>query len=45
MGLSRIVEMMMDKICPVNIAASEGIGTDNMSCMIIEFNKAGTESE
>jgi hypothetical protein len=37
--LSRVVEMMMDKICPTNIAASEGLGTDNMTCMIVEFNK------
>jgi len=29
---------MMEKICPMNLAASEGLGADNMSCMIIEFN-------
>ena len=38
--LSRVVEMMMDKICPINLAASEGLGADNMTCMIIEFIKA-----
>lgn len=38
--LSRIVEMMMDKICPMNLAQSEGLGADNMTCMIIEFQKS-----
>jgi hypothetical protein len=38
--LSRIVELMMDKICPMNLATSEGLGADNMTCMIIEFNKS-----
>lgn len=37
--LSRIVELMMDKCCPSNLAVSEGIGADNMTCMIIEFIK------
>ena len=40
-NLSRIVEVMMDKICPTNLAASEGLGADNMSCIIVEFNKSG----
>ena len=31
--------MMMDKICPANLAVSEGLGADNMTCIIIEFNK------
>lgn len=37
--VSRIVELMMDKICPSNLALSEGLGADNMTCMVIEFNK------
>jgi hypothetical protein len=37
--VSRIVELMMDKICPSNLATSEGLGADNMTCMVIEFNK------
>lgn len=37
--LSRVVEEMFDKICPMNLAASEGIGADNMTCVIIEFQK------
>jgi serine/threonine protein phosphatase PrpC len=39
--ISKIIEMMMDKCCPSNLAASEGIGSDNMTGMIIEFNKPG----
>ena len=39
-NLSRIVENMMEKICPMNLAASEGLGADNMSCIIVEFNKS-----
>ena len=39
-NLSRIVENMMEKICPMNLAASEGLGADNMSCMVVEFNKS-----
>lgn len=39
LGISRIIEMMFDKICPMNLATSEGIGTDNMTCVVIEFNK------
>ncbi len=42
--LSRIVEMMMDKICPTNLAASEGLGADNMTCMIIDFKKDAVAS-
>jgi hypothetical protein len=37
--ISKIVEAMLDKICPSNLAASEGLGTDNMTCIVIEFNK------
>jgi serine/threonine protein phosphatase PrpC len=38
-GLSKTIELMFDKICPMNLAASEGIGTDNMTCILVEFNK------
>lgn len=34
-GLSRIIELMMDKCCPTNLAASEGLGADNMTCVIV----------
>jgi len=30
---------MMDKICPSNLAASEGLGADNMTGILIEFVK------
>lgn len=39
-NLSKIIEIMMDKICPTNLAASEGLGADNMSCILVEFNKS-----
>ena len=34
----------MDKICPSNLAASEGLGTDNMTGILIEFIKPESES-
>jgi hypothetical protein len=30
---------LMDKICPSNLATSEGLGADNMTGIIIEFIK------
>jgi hypothetical protein len=38
-GLATVVEMMMEKNCPANLAQSEGLGADNMTCIIIEFNR------
>ena len=38
--LSRIVELMMDDCCPKNLEMSEGIGADNMTCVLVEFLKA-----
>jgi hypothetical protein len=38
-GLATIVEMMMDVNCPVNLHVTDGLGADNMTCVIIEFNK------
>ena len=37
--LSTVVENMLDSICAKDIAQSGGIGTDNMTAMIIEFKK------
>ena len=37
--LGLIVEKMMDKNCPSDLQVSEGIGADNMTCIIIELNK------
>ena len=38
-GLATVVEMMMDYNCPVNLHATEGLGADNMTAIIIEFKK------
>ena len=38
-GLATVVEMMMDINCPADLQVSEGLGADNMTCIIIEFNK------
>lgn len=35
---------MMDKCCPMNLAASEGIGADNMTCIIVEFIKSNPDN-
>ena len=37
--LSRIVELMMDDCCPKNLEMSEGLGADNMTAVLVEFNK------
>lgn len=36
-GLACVVEMMMDVNCPVSLANSDGLGADNMTCVIVEF--------
>ena len=38
-GLATVVEMMMYVNCPTNLQQSEGLGTDNMTAILIEFNK------
>lgn len=38
-GLATVVEMMMDVNCPPNLHATDGLGADNMTCIIIEFSK------
>ena len=37
-GLSTICEMMFEVNCPNTLAETKGIGSDNMTCIIIEFN-------
>ncbi len=37
--LSEVVEEMFDKIIASDVASSGGIGCDNMTCVIIAFNK------
>ena len=38
-GIATVVEMMMDVNCPPNLHTTEGLGADNMTCVIVEFNK------
>lgn len=37
--LSNCVEELFDQICAADILSSSGIGTDNMTCVIVEFKK------
>jgi len=37
-GLACCAEMMMEVNCPMNLHMSDGIGTDNMTCIIIDLN-------
>ena len=34
-----MIEMMFEINCPNTMAQTKGIGADNMTCIIIEFNK------
>jgi len=36
--LSSIVGNLFDKICAVNVMSSAGIGTDNMTAVVVQFN-------
>lgn len=38
-GLATVAEMMFETNCPSNLYQSEGLGTDNMTCIIIELVK------
>jgi hypothetical protein len=38
-SLVAVVEEMLDTICATDIVNSNGIGTDNMSCIVVEFKK------
>lgn len=44
-SLSGILGLMFDKICPNNLATSEGLGADNMTGILIEFNKPKAEED
>ena len=37
-GFACVSEMMFEVNCPMNLHMSDGIGTDNMTCIIIELN-------
>eukprot|EP00826_Nyctotherus_ovalis_P035019 TRINITY_DN2965_c0_g1_i9.p1 TRINITY_DN2965_c0_g1~~TRINITY_DN2965_c0_g1_i9.p1 ORF type:complete len:277 (-),score=68.86 TRINITY_DN2965_c0_g1_i9:136-966(-) len=36
--ISRVIEEMLDSIMAKDVESSEGIGCDNMSCLIVRFN-------
>ena len=38
-GLACVVEMMMEVNCPMSLANSDGLGADNMTCVIVDFKK------
>lgn len=38
-GLSTVAEIIFEKNCASNLMTCEGIGADNMTCIIVEFNK------
>ena len=39
-GLATVVEMMMDQNCPADLHTSDGLGADNMTCIIVELGKS-----
>jgi len=38
-GLATVVEMIFEQNCPTSLHQSEGLGCDNMTCIIIDFNR------
>lgn len=38
-NLSSVIEEMFDDIVAKELEESNGIGTDNMSCIVVEFKK------
>jgi serine/threonine protein phosphatase PrpC len=34
-----VVEDLLDSIVATDVASSNGIGTDNMTCIVVEFKK------
>jgi hypothetical protein len=37
-GLATTAEMIFEKNCATNLMTCEGLGADNMTCIIIQFN-------
>ena len=37
--LSTCIEEIFDQICATDILSSSGIGTDNMTCVVVELKK------
>lgn len=35
--VSKVIEEMFDKIIATDIMSSAGVGTDNMTCVVVEF--------
>ena len=44
-GLATVVEMMMEYNCAPSLHMSDGIGTDNMTCIIVEFNRPDQQNQ
>lgn len=44
-GLATVIEMMFEQNCPLSLHQNDGLGTDNMTCIIIEFNKLLAKQE
>jgi serine/threonine protein phosphatase PrpC len=38
-SVASVVEELFDAILAEDIASSNGIGTDNMTCIVVEFKK------
>lgn len=37
--ISGCIEALFDRIIATDILASQGVGTDNMTCIVIEFKR------
>ena len=37
--ISKLIEDLFERICATDIISSAGIGTDNMTCIVVEFQK------
>lgn len=40
--ISEVIEQMFDEIVATDIMSSSGVGTDNMTCVVVEFKNKGT---
>lgn len=39
--VAEVVESMFDEIIAKDILSSSGVGTDNMTCVVVEFKSKG----
>lgn len=37
--VSNVIENIFEEICAKDILSSSGVGTDNMTCVVVEFKK------